>query len=277
MRKPPAIFKLFRVIIIMAADDLTTNFLYYKPDNGKALLLPFDADNVRMTPPQAKQGHQKLCSVHYVYNGVAIPLKLQFPRMSTPFELKRPVFGADTKNYLQFSVSFWGEEEREELRAFRKVVNSLDERIIDILTDNSAVWLGTRNRKPKSREIIEDGYGWLIKSGADPLKERQYPDNIPVKVSLRRNTMQAAFFDGDGNTIIDDSMISMAHGEATVIAVLSSVWIVQKYYPKFEAKQVQVFEAPQVDTTYGIVSTKEVVPEQKDSENVFVDFVNKFD
>jgi hypothetical protein len=234
---------------------MTTKFLYYKPHGAPPQLLNFDIECVFLESPVVKQGNRKLAVPYYNHNGVHIPLKFQTPQMATPFELDFPNFGDEKKYYKQFSISFRGEEENPDLLAFRDVVSSIDQRFIDLLTEHSATWLGSRGKKPKSREVIDENYTYLIKDGWSEKKQVKYPDNIVVKCNIRQQLLQAAFFDDEGNTIIDEESIRLAQNEAICIIHMSSLWIVQTgYHPKFEANQVQIFENSTLDRSFGIVN-----------------------
>ena len=253
---------------------MTTKFLYYKPQGSSPQLLEFDIENVFLDTPVVKQGNRKLSLPYYLHNGVHIPLKFQTPQMSTPFELDYPSFGDEKKYYKQFSFSFRGEEDNPDLIAFREIISAIDQRFIDLLTMNSATWLGARGKKTKSREVIDENYTYLIKDGWSEKKQVKYPDNITVKCNVRQKLLQAAFFDDEGKTIIDEENIRMAQNEAISIIHLASLWIVQTgYHPKFEANQVQLFENASVDRDFGIVIVdSDGEQQEQDRSNGFVEY-----
>ena len=244
-----------------------TKFLYFKPPGQRPQLLDFDVNQVHLDAPVTKQGNRKVCVPYYLCNGARIPLKLQTPRMNTPFDLDYPSFGNDTndakKYYKQFSLSYRGEEEQADLVEFREVVSSIDQRIIDLLTRNSAAWFPTRGRTGRSREVIDDGYTYLIKDGWSERKQTKYPDNIVVKCNIRQGTLQAAFFNDENEIILDESTINMAGNEAICVLHLADLWIISGYHPKFHACQVQIFETGTVDREYGLVDTGDSPPPRK--------------
>lgn len=238
----------------------TREFLFHKALDGTVSLLKFDPKNLRLSAPEQKQGHQKLIAIKYCHDGVNIPLRLQFPKMYTPFSLDYPNFG-DTgqKKYKTFSVSLRGVEHSDILQRFRDTIKSIDKMIIDTLTKNSREWFPSRGGREKSRDVIEDGYCGetaysIIKRGINPLSDKQYPDRLEIKVPVRRGVMTTKFFDDQKVPILDEDAIEMQGGEAITIGMLNGLWVVNGcYYPKFEACQVQVFPADNVCKEFDIV------------------------
>lgn len=257
----------------MASEQTSSKFLYFKPRNGTPLILDFDPKSVRLAPPEQKQGSQKLIAIKYLYNGVEIPFKLQFPKMRCPFELDYPNFNeTDAKKHKTFSLSFHSEEYRDDLKAFRRVITDLDRIIIDTLADNSKEWFPSRGNRAKSREMIEENYGGssgsLIKDGRNPVTDKVYPDRIDVKVPVRNGVMMTKFFDEQQNSILDETEIHMQHGEARMIGLLSQLWVVQgKYYPKFHAQQVQIFPPDEIEAEFSIVDEKDYGDESGEFED----------
>lgn len=253
---------------------MSRNFLYYKPsklENGQ--LLEFDAANVRLHPPVAKQGNTKMIEPYYLHNGVAIALKFQTPQMYTPFELDYPRFGEENKKkgYKQFSMSFANEEPEGDLASFRQFLDAIDNAVIKILYANNAEWFGGRGRKPVTRDIIEHQYGYIVKSGINEKKQIKYPDNVVVKCNVRGGMLVAAFFDDESRIIMDESDINMAQGEAIAVLHYASLWVVQGYHPRIEAVQTQLFPNETIDRTFGIVESPDSGGEGPKAGVVFVE------
>lgn len=228
-------------------------FIYFKEPQTAPQLLDFDVNLVFLNEPVNKQGNRKVLHPYYLHQGVRIPLKLQTPQMYAPFEIDYPRFGDEKKYYKQFSLSFKGEEESTDLIQFRKVVSAIDQRFIDILTENAAQWFGNRGKKIRSREQIESNYTNLIKDGWSEKKQVKYPDNIQVRCTIRSKLLQAAFFDDEGNTIISEEDIRLAQSDCVAVVHIGALWVVQSgWYPRFEANQVQIFENHKMDRDFGI-------------------------
>lgn len=240
---------------------MTYKFMYFKPKDGASVLLDFDPAKLHLATPEQKQGHQKSIEVSYDYNGVRGPVRMQFPRMHTPFELSHPppYKDAPPKRYKTYNVSFRGEEHNPELKSFRKHVVAVDNAIVDKLTQKSREWFPTRGNRGKTRDSIEDGYcgpgGYsMIKRGSNPLSDKQYPDRIEIRVPVKSGVASTKFFDGNRVSIIDETSIVMQGGEAESICVLPKLWVVNAcYYPSFVALQTQIFPVDVVEEEYGFV------------------------
>ena len=256
----------------MAGDEekMTRNFLYYKASKmvgGK--LLDFDPKNIRLHAPVAKQGNAKMIKPYYLHDGVSIPLQFQTPQMFAPFELDFPPAWGEEKqktNYKTFSLAFKNEEDdpEGELAQFRQFLDSIDTAIIGILFEHNDEWFGNRGRNPVTREIIENKYAYLIKSGANAKSGKTYPDSITVKCGVRNKIMSPAFFDEEAKKIVDESEIHMAQGEAIAVLHYSYIWVMNQFFPRLDANQVQLFaDETNVSQSFGIVESVDSPPAAK--------------
>lgn len=237
------------------------DFIIYKPRGGHSILLPFEPRNLRMSAPESRQGTNRVCRIFYQHNGEDIPFRVQFPRMSSPFPLSKPTFQGITKNFFQFSVSFYGEQSRPELVEFRDFLNEAEGAMIDLLHLNSAEWFKSADpRAPKrqqSYELIRDKFSSVLKSGYSQKKNKHYDDNIALKCPVRNDVLQTVFFNDDNppQSIVDLEKIETQQTHVTIIAEIRELWIVQRYHPKFEAVQVQIFQSYRRDDAFGFVAT----------------------
>lgn len=250
-------------------------FVYFKGD--APMLLPFNAENIQLHKPTTRHAGTRMCEISYLHEGVRIPFRLQTPRMHSPFPLESPCFGGETKKYKQFSLNFWGEEIRPDLVAFRNVLKSIDRQLLTILTANSKEWFSTpRNKKPKSRELLEEMYNYLIRDGYSVASNRQYPDTVNFKCAARGGLLATVFFDEEGGAIVDESELTFARSEAVAIVELGTLWISKSISPKFEAKQVQLFrDEAGFDKDYGFCETNwggKQQQQQQHDDGVFDEF-----
>lgn len=222
-----------------------------------------------------RQGNNRVCRVSYMHEGIQIPFKLQFPLMSSPFQISKPEFQGVVKNFYQFSVSFYGENERPDLVAFREFIESINQRLIQILHENSAEWFHVGDpkaiKKPKAYETIQDNYQSLIRNGWSQTKNKQYADSVQLKCPLRNSTLQTVFFSSEKRprTLVDFSEIDTQQAEVLVIAEIRELWIVAKYHPKFVATQVQIFPQDSRDEEYGFVGGDDESDESDESDEPF--------
>ena len=235
---------------------MANKYLVYKAPGEKTVLLDFEPEFIQLSKPHARQNGNRVCYITYYHDGRFIPLRLQFPKMTSPFALKRPEYKGNVRNHYEFAVNFYGEEQRPELSQFRDLLVKIQERLITLFHENSGEWFHTgkptAKKKNKSLETIHENFCPLIRDGWSKTKNRQYEDNIPIKCLLRREMMQTTFFDADSN-IQCYTEAETQHSEILLQAELREVWILNQYYAKFVATQVQVFPPEIKEEDYSLV------------------------
>lgn len=214
----------------------------------------FDASNVIVSAPATFGKHTAL-AVGYMVNGKRIPLSFQTPKMSSPFDLAFPYDpqGTSTKqNQRKFSINFYGEHNRPELKEFREVLEGTYEAIVDALYENYDEWFGVRKSKKvsKSREVIASTLGPLIRSGWSERKKEEYPDMLDLKVPVKQRKdnqplLRCSFFDQNNEMIETADDVHLAGSEVIAIIDLPHIWAINKsqLWPKFVATQVKIYDS----------------------------------
>lgn len=228
-------------------------FLNFRPRGKPPVLLTLNPRNIVVDPPQQRQGNQFLLSLAYILDGVRVPLNIQFPRMHSPFELGQP-YDPERSNHKHVVLGFHGEEDRLELKEFRCLVDAIQSRIIEILAENSAEWFGGHRKKSMSIEVVRSNFKDLITDGFNENKKRQYPDNINIKIVVRRNKIQASFYDENLLIIKDTDALDLLGADLVAATNFSEIWFVNNnFFPKFKLHQAIVYQGQVLDTTFGIV------------------------
>ena len=163
---------------------------------------------------------------------------IQTPDMLVGFDLskeevvnKDPVIGKDGKPLppgVKYSVqlSFKGMEGNDtngkRLKLFHKMINELDEALIDEASRNSLTWLKMKNAP---REVIDALINRTIKVSKDPKTQEpngKYPDLMKLKIPFyaKDNKLGCDVFDKDGELIqnMDEALDKFRRG-----VVLSSI------------------------------------------------------
>lgn len=236
----------------------TYQFFSLRPKGGEPRLVEFNPANMIVSRPQQRQGKQFVMEIKYRLDGVFVPLCLQFPRMFSPFPLGKPYDDSSRNRHL--TLGFHGEEDRPELVAFRGLLDSINRALIETLVENKEDWFlsGRSSRKRHmTADTIRAGYHEFVKDGYSEKSSRNYPDNITLKIQVRKDMMEATFFDENNCYIESTDTLEVTQSDIIAVATLSEMWFInEQFYPKFKLRQAKVFQNQVIDRTFGIVNSE---------------------
>lgn len=116
---------------------------------------------------------------------------------------------------------------------FLKVVQEMDEVMLDVATQRSAEWFG----KQMPRELVAEFYRPLVRLANNP----QYAPTLKIKVPASNGHELARFFDEEKNPVPLEYVTK--NSKVKVIAELSPVWFLNKQVGiTWKAVQVAVVE-----------------------------------
>ena len=163
--------------------------------------------------------------------------------MSTPFGLN----AFQSQNGTEYSVdlSFRGMENRPELQEFKKVLEQMDELMINEGVKNSKTWF----KADLNKEVIKAFYTPSLKYSKD--KEGNvlsYPPNIKVKLPKRNGEWDTKFYDLNGTPFkgipVEDMIVKGT--QITAIIECGGVWFAgSKFGLTWRAKQIAIHKLPE--------------------------------
>jgi len=163
--------------------------------------------------------------------------------MSTPFGLN----AFQSQNGTEYSVdlSFRGIDNRPELQEFKKVLEQMDELMINEGVKNSKTWF----KADLNKEVIKAFYTPTLKYSKD--KEGNvlsYPPNIKVKLPKRNGEWDTKFYDLNGTPFkgvpVEDMIVKGT--QITAIIECGGVWFAgSKFGLTWRAKQIAIHKLPE--------------------------------
>lgn len=163
--------------------------------------------------------------------------------MSSPFGLN----AFQSQNGTEYSVdlSFRGIDNRPELQEFKKVLEQMDELMINEGVKNSKTWF----KADLNREVIKAFYTPTLKYSKD--KEGNvlsYPPNIKVKLPKRNGEWDTKFYDLNGTPFkgvpVEDMIVKGT--QITAIIECGGVWFAgSKFGLTWRAKQIAIHKLPE--------------------------------
>ena len=177
----------------------------------------FDISKISYGTPRTLDSGAKHIRVSYRRNNALI---VQTPDMLAPFGINKwenP--GAPAKHSLE--LSFKDVEDREELSDFKKMLASLDAKIVDDAFTGS---LPTHSKKFASRDVLEVLYQPMIKLP----KDDRFPPNFKVTLPVIRDEFNFPTYivDSKGRPQLGDlSAIDTKGAICTVIMQCNGVWV----------------------------------------------------
>ena len=188
--------------------------------------------------------------------------------MSVPFGLNT----FQNANGAEYSVdlSFRGHDNRPELKEFMKVLEQMDEMMINEGVKNSKTWF----KADLNREVIKAFYTPSLKYSKD--KEGNvlsYPPNMKLKLPKRNGDFDTKFYDLNGNPYknvpIEDLLVKGI--QVTAIIECGGVWFAgSKYGLTWRAKQIAIHKLPEKMGDFafkGLASAPAPVVEDEEDEN----------
>ena len=200
---------------------------------------------------------------------------LQTPKMSVPFGISRwrdPSADDSNGDSFRLGLSFYGEENNEDIHTFKKNLEQFDDMIKQKIKENSKEWL---NKSTVSMEVIEDAYYVPnVKLSVDK-DGKEYPSRVEVKldrqkeedeftgkfVSNKRFNHEIMVFDENKNPLeLNESnyeSVVPKGSQAICIIELVYISITAKISCKWKLVQMKVFKNKNAITDYVIVDDDE--------------------
>jgi hypothetical protein len=176
------------------------------------------------------------------YNGERLVMQTAVA-MSSPFGLN----AFQSQNGTEYSVdlSFRGIDNRPELQEFKKVLEQMDELMINEGVKNSKTWF----KADLNKEVIKAFYTPSLKYSKD--KEGNvlsYPPNIKVKLPKRNGEWDTKFYDLNGTPFkgvpVEDMIVKGT--QITAIIECGGVWFAgSKFGLTWRAKQIAIHKLPE--------------------------------
>ena len=200
---------------------------------------------------------------------------LQTPKMSVPFGISRwrdPSADDSNGDSFRLGLSFYGEENNEDIHTFKKNLEQFDDMIKQKIKENSKEWL---NKSTVSMEVIEDAYYVPnVKLSVDK-DGKEYPSRVEVKldrqkeedeftgkfVSNKRFNHEIMVFDENKHPLeLNESnyeSVVPKGSQAICIIELVYISITAKISCKWKLVQMKVFKNKNAITDYVIVDDDE--------------------
>ena len=175
-------------------------------------------------------------------------ISIETPAMVMPFGVTpyQDSAGGEIQSY-SLDASFRTADVDPRVADFQKRVESLDELLIQVATDNSAEWFG----KKMNKELITEFYRPLINA-----RNPNYPPVLKVKCSVDLNGQPSAQFFDESPAHKPVSIEYLGKGCTTkMIVELSSLWFVNKTFgATFRLAQAAVVSKPRRIQGYAFAS-----------------------
>lgn len=182
----------------------------------------FDVNNLSFSDVKALENGGKLVYVSYR----KAPLLIQTPTMKAPFGLSK-WDNNDGKSNAKYTLdlSFSGNDNSSSLMAFQKVLESIDERLVNEAFASAGTWF--RGKKIASREIVEALYTPVLKFAKD--KETgevsdKYAPTIKLSVPFKDGAFACDVYD-DKKELVDLNSMETKAAKVTAIVQCTGVWL----------------------------------------------------
>ena len=185
--------------------------------------------------------------------------------MSSPFGLN----SFQSQNGIEYSVdlSFRGIDNRPELQEFKKVLEQMDELMINEGVKNSKAWF----KADLNKEVIKAFYTPSLKYSKD--KEGNvlsYPPNIKVKLPKRNGEWDTKFYDLNGTPFkgvpVEDMIVKGT--QITAIIECGGVWFAgSKFGLTWRAKQIAIHKLPEKMGEFAFKGLGSAPAPQEDEED----------
>ena len=200
----------------------------------------FSSKVITLSAPKTLQSGAKQAYLNY--NGERLVMQTAVA-MSLPFGLNT----FQSQNGLEYSVdlSFRGHDNRPELQEFKRVLEQMDELMINEGVKNSKTWF----KADLNKEVIKAFYTPTLKYSKD--KEGNvlsYPPNIKVKLPKRNGDFDTKFYDLNGTPYkgipVEDLLVKGI--QVTAIIECGGVWFAgSKFGLTWRAKQIAIHKLPE--------------------------------
>uniref|UniRef100_A0A6C0KV42 Uncharacterized protein n=1 Tax=viral metagenome TaxID=1070528 RepID=A0A6C0KV42_9ZZZZ len=224
----------------------------------------FQSKSITISAPRTLQSGAKQAYLNY--GGERLVMQTAVA-MSSPFGLN----SFQSQNGVEYSVdlSFRGSDNRPELQEFKRVLEQMDELMINEGVKNSKAWF----KADLNKEVIKAFYTPSLKYSKD--KEGNvlsYPPNIKVKLPKRNGEWDTKFYDLNGSPYkgvpVEDLIVKGT--QITAIIECGGVWFAgSKFGLTWRAKQIAIHKLPEKMGEFafkGLASAPVAMAEDADDE-----------
>ena len=213
-----------------------------EPETMSSVIYPssFQSKAITLSAPRTLASGAKQAYLNY--SGERLVMQTAVA-MSSPFGLN----AFQSQNGTEYSVdlSFRGVDNRPELQEFKKVLEQMDELMINEGVKNSKTWF----KADLNKEVIKAFYTPTLKYSKD--KEGNvlsYPPNIKVKLPKRNGEWDTKFYDLNGTPFkgipVEDMIVKGT--QITAIIECGGVWFAgSKFGLTWRAKQIAIHKLPE--------------------------------
>jgi len=200
----------------------------------------FQAKAITISAPRTLQSGAKQAYLNY--NGERMVMQTAVA-MSSPFGLN--AFQSQNGNEYSVDLSFRGIDQRDDLKEFKRVMEQLDELMINEGVKNTKAWF----KADLGKDVIKAFYTPSLKYSKD--KEGNvlaYPPNIKVKLPKRNGEWDTKFYDLNGTPYkgvpVEDMIVKGT--QITAIVECGGVWFAGgKFGLTWRAKQIAIHKLPE--------------------------------
>ena len=213
-----------------------------EPETMSSVIYPssFQSKAITLSAPRTLASGAKQAYLNYNSERLVMQTAVA---MTSPFGLN----AFQSQNGTEYSVdlSFRGVDNRPELQEFKKVLEQMDELMINEGVKNSKTWF----KADLNKEVIKAFYTPSLKYSKD--KEGNvlsYPPNIKVKLPKRNGEWDTKFYDLNGTPFkgvpVEDMIVKGT--QITAIIECGGVWFAgSKFGLTWRAKQIAIHKLPE--------------------------------
>ena len=231
----------------------------------------FQSKSITISAPRTLASGAKQAYLNY--GGERLVLQTAVA-MSSPFGLN----SFQSQNGVEYSVdlSFRGQDNRPDLQEFKRVLEQMDEMMIDEGVKNSKAWF----KADLNREVIKAFYTPCLKISKDKQGNvLSYPPNIKVKLPKRNGEWDTKFYDLNGTPYkgvpVEDLIVKGT--QITAIMECGGVWFAgSKFGLTWRAKQIAIHKLPEKMNDFafkGLASAPAAAQEEEEEQEVDDDAV----
>ena len=234
-----------------------------------SILFPsdFQAKAITLSALRTLQSGAKQAYLNY--NGERLVMQTAVS-MTSPFGLNA-FANQQGQNEYSVDLSFRGHDQRPEVKEFMRVLEQMDELMINEGVKNSKTWF----KADLNREVIKAFYTPSLKYSKD--KEGNvlsYPPNIKVKLPKRNGEWDTKFYDLKGNPFkgvpVEDLIVKGT--QITAIIECGGVWFAgSKFGLTWRAKQVAIHKLPEKMGDFAFKNLGSAPIEDEEDEDTKVD------
>jgi hypothetical protein len=226
----------------------------------------FSAKSITLSAPKTLQSGAKQAYLNYNSERLVMQTAVA---MSLPFGLN--TFQGQNGAEYSVDLSFRGQDNRPELQEFKRVLEQMDELMIQEGVKNSKTWF----KADLGKDVIKAFYTPSLKYSRD--KEGNvlsYPPNIKVKLPKRNGDFDTKFYDLNGTPYkgvpVEDLLVKGV--QVTAIIECGGVWFAgSKFGLTWRAKQIAIHKLPEKMSDFAFKGLGSAPPPQEEDEKEEVD------